>query len=225
MPRTTFVPPDTEAWALAVRFGLFICSLRVAVGGAMEDNQPLMSVGARIWNRLTEAAERFALIAAHPMARTRRRPAEPAPAPESAAPENAAPEDAVSEDGTSADPFPARRLRARPKKPLRLLPRGYGWLVRMGPDLVPYGIELAYFLAQPDMAELLATAPRLWNVLRPICRMFGITPPETLPLPPPRPARRATAARPDPVRMLRLSDAAAAREYGPQGFRPPLFGR
>ncbi|MBW4092709.1 MAG: hypothetical protein HIU82_16620, partial [Proteobacteria bacterium] len=121
------------------------------------------------------------------------------------------------------DPFPTRRLRARPKKPLRLLPRGYGWLVRMGPDLVPYGIELAYFLAQPEMADLLATAPRLWHVLRPVCRMFGITPPETLP--PPRPARRAPAARPDPVRMLRLSDAAAAREYGPQGYRPPLFGR
>jgi hypothetical protein len=58
--------------------------------------------------------------------------------------------------------------------------------------------------------------------------MFGIMPPETLPpLPPrpPRPPRRAPAARPDPVRMLRLSDAAAAREYGPQGYRPPLFGR
>ncbi|MBW4091422.1 MAG: hypothetical protein HIU82_09965, partial [Proteobacteria bacterium] len=122
-----------------------------------------------IWNRLTEAAERFALIAAHPVARIRR-PAEPTPAPDNATPENA-----VSEDGTPADPEPARRLRARPKKPLRLLPRGYGWLVRMGPDLVPYGIELAYFLAQPDMAELLATAPRLWNVLRPIC----LTPRET----------------------------------------------
>nr|MBW4092161.1 hypothetical protein [Pseudomonadota bacterium] len=169
-------------------------------------------------------AERFALIAAHPAARTRR-PAEPAPAPDNAVSENAAPENALSEDGTPAEPEPARRLRARPKKSLRLLPRGYGWLARMAPDLVPYGIELAYFLAQPEMAEFLATAPRLWNVLRPVCRMFGIMPPETLPLPPPRPARRATAARPDPVRMLRLSDAAAAREYGPQGFRPPLFGR
>ncbi|MBW4092865.1 MAG: hypothetical protein HIU82_17445, partial [Proteobacteria bacterium] len=120
---TTFVPPDTEAWALAERFALFICRLREAVGGAMEDNRPLGSIGARIWNRLTEAAERFALIAAHPVARTRRRPAEPAPAPESVAPESAAsesaaPENAVSEDGTPVDPFPTRRLRARPKKPL-----------------------------------------------------------------------------------------------------------
>ncbi|MBW4093818.1 MAG: hypothetical protein HIU82_22400, partial [Proteobacteria bacterium] len=159
--RTAFVPPDTEAWALAERFALFVGRLRMSLGAAMEDNGPLMSVGARIWNRLTEAAERFALIAAHPVARTRRRPAEPTPGPENAAPENA-----VSEDGTPADPEPARRLRARPKKPLRLLPRGYGWLARMAPDLVPYGIELAYFLAQPEMAEFLATAPRLWNVLR-----------------------------------------------------------
>nr|MBW4090945.1 hypothetical protein [Pseudomonadota bacterium] len=218
--RAVFVPPDTEAWALAKRFTLFISRLRVAVGGAMEDNGPLMTLGALIWNRLTDAANRFAVIAAQPVARTRCRPPEPAPEPE-----NTVSEDAVSEDGTPVDPFPSRRLRARPKKPLRLLPRGYGWLARMGPDLVPYGIEFAYLLAQPEMAELLATAPRLWRVLRPICRMFGIMPPETLPPPPPRPARRAPVARPDPVRMLRLSDAAAAREYGPQGFRPPLFGR
>jgi hypothetical protein len=219
MLRAAFVPPDTAAWALAERFALFIGRLRMALGAAMEDNGPLTTLGARIWNRLTDAAERFAVIAAHPVARTRRRP-EPAPQPD-----NAGPEGTVSEDGTPVAPEPARRLRARPKKPLRLLPRGYGWLARMGPDLVPYGIELAYFLAQPEMAELLATAPRLWHVLRPVCRMFGIMPPETLPPPPPRPPRRAPVARPDPVRMLRLSDAAAAREYGPQGYRPPLFGR
>ncbi|MBW4093805.1 MAG: hypothetical protein HIU82_22335, partial [Proteobacteria bacterium] len=140
MPRAAFVPPDTIAWKLAERFALFICRLRLGLGEAMEDNGPLRSIGARIWNRLTEAAERFGDIAATPEPRPRRR-VEPV----------VMAEDAVSEDGTPLDPFPPRRPRAPPKRPLRLLPRGYGWLVRMAPDLVPYGIELAYFLAQPDM--------------------------------------------------------------------------
>ncbi|MBW4093827.1 MAG: hypothetical protein HIU82_22445, partial [Proteobacteria bacterium] len=135
-------------------------------------------------------------------------------------------DDAVSEDGTPLDPFPPRRPRAPPKRPLRLLPRGYGWLVRMAPDLVPYGIELAHFLAQPDMMELLASSPRLCRALSPLCRMFGLTPPTPsavdAPDPPPRrgpsPARLA-------ARRRRLSDAAAAREFGPQGYRPSTFDR
>jgi hypothetical protein len=192
----------------------------------MEDNGPLRTVGARLWNRLTEAAERFAVIAATPVPRTRRR-VEPV----------AIAEGAVSEDGTPLDPFPPRKPRAPPKRPLRLLPRGYGWLARLAPDLVPYGIELAYFLAQPDMMELLASSPRLCRALRPLCRMFGLSPPHITPSAvdasdapdapdaPAPPPRRA----PNPARVAahrrRLSDAAAAREYGPQGYRPSTFDR
>ena len=95
----------------------------------------------------------------------------------------------------------------------------------MRAGLVPSGIEFAYLMALPEMAELLATAPRLWRVLRPLCRMFGITPPEDLPPPPAAPRRRAPAAAPDPQRKRRRSEAAAVRDHGLLGYRPPIFGR
>ncbi len=206
-PLSTRDPLTTSAWALAGRFALFISGLREAVAAGMENHPAVMDLAARLWNRLTEAAERFAAIAAHPVARSRRRPAAPAPLPEDARPEDTRPEDT---------------LPARPAAPRRTLPRGLGWLARMAPETVPSGIEFAYLLAQPEMMELLAAAPRLWRVLRPLCRMFGITPPEALP---PAPPRRAPAAAPDPDRKRRQSEAAAIREHGPLGYRPPLFGR
>ncbi len=198
-------PPITSAWALAGRFARFIGGLREAMATGAEHNPVLMDLAARLWNRLTEAAERFAAIAAHPVARSRRRPAEPAPMPAGAAPVDAPP--------------------TRPRAPRRTLPRSYGWLARMSPETVPSGIEFAYLLAQPEMTALLATAPRLWRVLRPLCRMFGITPPEAPPQAPDTPPRRAPAAAPDPDRKRRRSEAAAIRDHGPHGYRPPLFGR
>ena len=200
-----FSPPNTSAWALAGRFARFISGLREVVAVSIEHNPALMTIAARLWNRLTEAAERFAVIAAHPEARTRRRPAEPAPMP--------------------ADPVPARRMPARPAQPRRTLPRGFGWLARMAPETVPSGVELAHLLALPELAALLVTSPRLWHVLRPLCRMFGVTPSETLPQPPPSPPRRALAPRPNLARLRRRSEAAAIREHGPRGYRPSLFGR
>ena len=160
MSAATPSPPTTSAWALAGRFARFISGLREAVAASIEHNPALMGIAARLWNRLTEAAERFAAIAAHPVARPRRRPAEPAPMPADAVP-------------------------TRPAAPRRTLPRTNGWLARMAPETVPFGIDLAYLLAQPEMKELLAAAPRLWQVLRPVCRMFGITPYDAPPRPPP----------------------------------------
>ena len=203
MPAATS-PSTTSAWALAGRFARFISGLREAMATSAEHNAPLMNLAARLWNRLTEAAERFAAIAAHPVARSRRRPAEAAPMPEDAAP-------------------------PRPRAPRRTLPRTQGWLARLSPETVPFGIDLANLLAQPEMAELLATAPRLGRLLRPLCRMFGITPPEAPPPPPDTPApdtspRRAPAAAPGPDRPRRRSEAAAIRAHGPLGYRAPLFG-
>ncbi len=212
-------PPTTSAWALAGRFARFIGGLREAMATGAEHNPVLMDLAARLWNRLTEAAERFAAIAAHPVARSRRRPAEPAPTPA-----DGVPADGVPADALPADAVPANVAPVWPPAPRRTLPRSYGWLARMAPETVPSGIEFAYLLAQPEMTELLATAPRLWRVLRPLCRMFGITPPEAPPPAPDTPSRRAPEPVPDPHRTRRRSEAAAIREHGPLGYRPPLFG-
>ena len=122
--------------------------------------------------------------------------------------------------------MPADAVPTRPAAPRRTLPGTNGWLARMAPETVPFGIDLAYLLAQPEMKELLAAAPRLWQVLRPVCRMFGITPYDAPPRPPPAPdaaLRRAQARA--PARLRRRSEAAALREHGPQGYRPPFFAR
>ena len=208
-------PPATSAWALAERFARFISGLRDAMAIDAGHNPVLMAIAARLWNRLTEAAERFAAIAAKPVARSRRRPDPPA----------------------KPDPVPDRSVPVRPAKPRRTLPRGYGWLVRMSPETVPFGIAFAYLLAQPQMTELLATAPRLWLVLRPLCRMFGIMPHDAplrpRPAPPP-PPRREREAEIDADRLLsqhrlsrdrRRSQDRATRLLGPQGYRPPLVRR
>ena len=131
-------------------------------------------------------------------------------------------------DAAPPDTMPPDTMPAWPAKPRRTLPRANGWLARMAPDLVPYGIEIAYFLAQPDMIEMLATSPRLWRALRPLCRMFGITPPQ---LPPPAsdapdaPPRRAPSPGRVAARLRRRSEAAAIREHGPRGHRPSSFDR
>ncbi len=202
-------PLTTRAWALAGRFACFISGLREAMATGAGNNPAVMDLAARLWNRLTEAAERFAAIAAHPAVRSRRRPAAPAPMPEDAVPEDA---------------LPAHTMPARPAAPRRTLPRSHGWLARMAPETVPSGIEFAYLLGQPEMTELLAAAPRLWRVLRPLCRMFGITPHNAPPPAPDTPPRRAPEAGHDPDRKRRQSEAAVIREHGPLGYRPPLFG-
>ncbi|MDE2463113.1 MAG: hypothetical protein KGO02_05305, partial [Alphaproteobacteria bacterium] len=55
-------PPTPSAWALAGRFARFIGGLREAMAARAEHNAALMNIAARLWNRLTEAAERFAAI-------------------------------------------------------------------------------------------------------------------------------------------------------------------
>jgi len=215
-------PPTTSAWALAERFARFISGLRVAMAAAAGHHPALLNLAARLWNRLTEAAERFAAIAAHPLARSRH-PAEPAPAPAEPAPAAPLPAQAAPADALPA--APAKALRTWPPAPRRTLPRTYGWLARMAPETVPSGIELAHLLALPEMTALLATAPRLWRVLRPFCRMFAITPPATAPQAPPTPPRRAPNPAPNPARLRRRSEAAAVREHGPQGYRPSFLNR
>ena len=156
--------PAPSASALAGRFARFIGGLREAMAAGAAHNPVLLDLAARLWNRLTEAADRFAAIAAHPVARSRRRPAAPAPMAADAAPH----------------PPPA---------PRRTLPRARGWLARMAPETITSAIELAQLMAQPEMRELLAAAPRLWLVLRPLCRMLAIAPPEVASpdaTPPPR---------------------------------------
>ncbi len=86
--------------------------------------------------------------------------------------------------------------------PFRL--RGtHAWLCRIAIQLNPLGTQLDRILRDPAMQALIAAAPQIRTILRPLCRMLGTTtlkppPPErpepparTEPPRPPRPARPA----------------------------------
>jgi hypothetical protein len=84
------------------------------------------------------------------------------------------------------------------------------------------------------MTELLAAAPRLWRVLRPLCRMLGITPHAARRRQTPRPpgARRrqqapapAGAGAPNFARPSTRRSAATARRTTGRRFSAPRPGR
>jgi hypothetical protein len=84
-----------------------------------------------------------------------------------------------------ARPRPGR-LRRSPKLPL---PSRKAWLLRLAPETASGASQLRHFLADPEIATLLATDPRFGRILRPLCQMLGvratgIRPAQALRLPP-----------------------------------------
>ena len=56
------------------------------------------------------------------------------------------------------------------------LPGGRGWLVRvLGYEAAAYASQLQHLLREPEMQALLAAMPAVGRVLRPVCRMLGVT--------------------------------------------------
>lgn len=102
---------------------------------------------------------------------------------------------------------PARKRTARPAQRAaatqvaNCLPGRRGWLVHeLGWEAAGYASQLAHLLAEPEMQALIAAAPRVERVLRPLCRMLGydlaavpqmVAPPLVLAAPVPPPEWRA----------------------------------
>ena len=73
--------------------------------------------------------------------------------------------------------------RRPPATPPRRLPRRTGWLCQPVPAACAYASQLQHLLSEPDMLALLDAAPGIERLLRPFCRMLGVTRPKQ----PPRP--------------------------------------
>jgi hypothetical protein len=118
-------------------------------------------------------------------------------------------------------PSPLRRNRgaarprpaSAPKAPA--LPRRVAWLLRLVPETAVGASQLQHLLAGPEMAALVAAAPRTGRILRPLCRMLGVRPPAFLALPPP--ARRAPPAQAAPAGR---ATPAASSQGPPRRLRP-----
>jgi hypothetical protein len=145
---------------LSDRLALIIQGLCRALGAhaAKElSSAPLMHLA---WVRLRRLSARFAVLAAAVRAGR-------------LAPARAA--------RPGVGPRPARPLPEFP--PEYILPRGFGWLLRLAPETAAFGGQVEHFLADPELASLLAETPQAGRILRPLCRMLGIRPPPALRLP------------------------------------------
>jgi hypothetical protein len=128
-----------------------------------------------IWTRLRRAGTRFASLLARFEAGTL--PAFARPRRRAACRASACSAD-PGEDGRGAEmergspPQGGSATRSRGAGPR--LPRGVAWLLRLAPETAGYASQLQYFLADPEVAALLAAAPRMARALRPLCRMLGV---------------------------------------------------
>ncbi len=134
-----------------------------------------------------------------------------------------------------AGALPARAAPRRPGRsgpPPPPLPRKSGWLISLVPQAAASASQLQHLLADPEMAALVAAAPQMGRILRPLCRMLGVVPPpglcsERRPAPArPRPAApRPEAPRPAPPAAEpepRPPKPAWLRRSGLPGRRRPL---
>jgi len=133
-------------------FSLILTDLRAAIAARASRVRALEGVLVLVWGRISRASQRLERLIARWRAGT----------------------------------LPGRRARvarrvvagaavdAGAAPPVRL-PRGRGWLISVVPDAVGYGSQLQHALSEPEWAEFLAAAPQAVRVLRPLCRMLGLT--------------------------------------------------
>ena len=172
---------------LAGRFGFIIDELRHRLAFRAAKDRAFAPLLLILWNRLSRVIARFAAIAARQQAGTLRKPQQPR-----------------RPRGTPATP--------PPRDPL---PHRRGWLRLWAPESIAYGEYLRRLLEEPEMQALIEQAPQLRRILRPLCRMLGVTPPILQPPAPQRPARpkptRPRPARPKPARPRPATSPSAPR--------------
>ena len=197
--------PRTPAERLAGIFDL-LCRA-VAARGANRLGAPrllALPLTLLIWARLRRLAARFARLTARIAA------------------------------GTQIAPRPPGAASPRPQRPTPPpLPRDFAWLVRLvGHEAAAGASQLRHLLTEPDMADLIAANPRqMGRLLRPLCRMLGVSPPPAIARPLPiapalPPPRRATvhppgAAPPPPSPRPRRRAAAPASPAAPPSICGP----
>lgn len=127
--------------------------------------------------------------------------------------------------GTLPKPRRSYRLtkpRAPAKRPKLVLPAHGPWLLQKIPETALYGGELRQMLDDPQMPALLAAAPQLHRILRPLCLMMGVEPPPRPERTPPPAEPTATTDPATPSLPPKRPRRAPARKWGwPASWPPP----
>jgi hypothetical protein len=155
------------ALSLTDRFAYFIEGLRKDVAAEGPRGRVAVPLIVLVWGRLRRMVARFASV----VARFR--------------------------DGTLPEAGSGRRRPAR-ARPASLpcpadLPRRVAWVLQVIPGAACWRAGIEEMLDDPEMAAIVAGAPQIGRVLRPLCRMLGIEPVPALVLP-----RRRALNRPPP---------------------------
>ena len=131
-----------------------------------------------LWTRIARTRQRLVRALLHIAAGTR--------------PRRRTPQPPAARQSDSAPPQAAQRA---PKPNLRRRP---GWLAAaLDHNARGLASQLTHLLAEPGVADLLASSPGAARTLRPLCRMLGATLPAPLALPAPR-TRRPRPPKPAP---------------------------
>ncbi len=86
--------------------------------------------------------------------------------------------------GSLPQPRPARASRAGAEpRPRIAVPNSHAWPIRHVQPTAQYIAQVEHFLAHPQLRALVAAAPQTGRLLRPLCRMLAIAPPDWLRLP------------------------------------------
>ena len=189
------------------RFALIIGALHQAVAA----RGPVIGViVCLICTRLSRAGQRFAKLAARV-----RSGALPAAARAAADPAESC-ADRQAKRRKSDDPADRRADRRAER-----LPRGFAWLFRLVPASTALASQMNYLLSDPEMVALLAAAPQMGRLLRPLCQMLGIRLSDH-PLLQRTPRRRAAASPADALAPERSSARAtqATRRSRRRAARP-----
>ena len=97
--------------------------------------------------------------------------------------------------------------RAVRPKPDAVLPRGFAWLARLVPDATNHASALLALLSEAEHSAMLAACPRLVRLLKPLCRMLGVSAPELPGGVAPAPRIRVERVRVARVRFVRVRPA------------------
>ncbi|MCC6716387.1 MAG: hypothetical protein IT555_00740 [Acetobacteraceae bacterium] len=140
--------------SLATLFANILTGLRAAIGAHLGRDRTRADLFMLAWARIGRAAQRFQRLFDRWQA------------------------------GALPRPRPSRAGRPGTKREKPHFPTGRAWLVAaVGYQAAGHASQLQHFLARPDLADFLAAAPQAGRILRPLCRMLGLTPPAMLALP------------------------------------------
>jgi hypothetical protein len=187
------LPPYPATDAFSVRVGYILNAMMVYLASRVVREKPSLPLGIRVPVRIENLINGWLLYRRRAiMALIRRIEAgtQKAPRPYRARPP------------TPRGANPAPRKPAKPPRPWHVpglrMPLRFGWISPFGGEIAAMGHWLGPLLGEAAMRAMVLAHPRLAALLRPVLRMVGLEAPDWFP----RPAKRARAKPPPPVRPI-----------------------